>query len=135
MGAWSDKSQRGDGLSPRSFAFTRTEEAVYGLGEWTASPDRLPRRTRARMVSSFFLKADCRDLGSLAYSNREGDIWVGLYQYLAQFPGDETPFHVWTEHNGLPLRRILSVGQDRNGNIWLGTDDLGAYKLAAGGAL
>src|SRR5260370_1181436 len=29
----------------------------------------------------------------------------------------------------------LSLGQDRDGNLWMGTDDIGAFKLAAGGIL
>src|ERR1017187_9129009 len=55
--------------------------------------------------------------------------------YLAQFPADGTPARGWTKNNGLPSHGALALAQDRDGNLWLGTDDLGAFKLAAGGIL
>ena len=69
------------------------------------------------------------------FESREGDVWVGMYQYLAQFPADGASARVWTKDNGLPSRGALALGQDRDGNLWLGTDDLGVFKLAAGGIL
>ena len=69
------------------------------------------------------------------FESREGDVWVGMYRCLAQFPADGAPPRVWTKDNGLPSLGALSLGQDRDGNLWLGTDDLGAFKLAAGGIL
>ena len=69
------------------------------------------------------------------FESREGDVWVSMFGYLAQFPADGTPARGWTKNNGLPSRGALSLGQDRDGNLWLGTDDLGAFKLAAGGIL
>ncbi|HEV3201929.1 MAG TPA: two-component regulator propeller domain-containing protein [Bryobacteraceae bacterium] len=69
------------------------------------------------------------------FESREGDVWVGMYQYLAQFPADGAPARVWTKNSGLPSKGAFSLGQDRDGNLWLGTDDLGAFKLAAGGNL
>jgi ligand-binding sensor domain-containing protein/signal transduction histidine kinase len=69
------------------------------------------------------------------FESREGDVWVGMYQCLVQFPADGAPVRVWTKENGVPLSGALSLGQDRDGNLWLGTDDIGAFKLAAGGSL
>src|ERR1017187_7150277 len=69
------------------------------------------------------------------FESREGDVWVSMYRCLAQFPADGAPVRLWTKDNGLPSRGALSLGQDRDGNLWLGTDDLGAFKLAAGGIL
>ncbi len=66
------------------------------------------------------------------FESREGDVWVGTFSYLAQFPADGGPARVWTKDNGLPSRGARSLGQDRDGNLWLGTDELGAYKLSAG---
>ena len=58
------------------------------------------------------------------FESRDGDVWVGLYRILAQFPADGSPVLTWTRENGLPSRGALSIGQDRDGNLWLGTDDL-----------
>ena len=69
------------------------------------------------------------------FESREGDIWVAMYRCLAQFPADEAPVRVWTKDNGLPSRGVGALGQDRDGNLWMGTGDLGAFKLAAGGGL
>jgi ligand-binding sensor domain-containing protein/signal transduction histidine kinase len=69
------------------------------------------------------------------FQSREGDIWVGMYRYLAQFSADETLVHIWTEDDGLPSRGIGTLAQDRDGNLWMGTGDLGVFKLAAGGIL
>jgi ligand-binding sensor domain-containing protein len=69
------------------------------------------------------------------FESREGDVWVGMYRCLAQFPADGAPVQVWTKDNGLPSRGALSLGQDRDGNLWMGTDDIGTFKLAAGGIL
>jgi ligand-binding sensor domain-containing protein/signal transduction histidine kinase len=66
------------------------------------------------------------------FESREGDMWAGTIAFLAQFPSDGGPVHVWTKDNGLPSRGARSLGQDRDGNLWLGTDELGVYKLSAG---
>jgi ligand-binding sensor domain-containing protein/signal transduction histidine kinase len=69
------------------------------------------------------------------FESREGDVWVGMYRCLAQFPADGAPVRVWTKDNGLPSRGVGGLAQDRDGNLWMGTGDLGAFKLAAGGIL
>ena len=69
------------------------------------------------------------------FETRDGDVWVGMYRYLAQFPAGEAPARVWAKENGLPSRGVGTLGQDRDGNLWLGTGDVGAFKLAAGGNL
>lgn len=69
------------------------------------------------------------------FESREGDVWVAMYRWLAQFPADGAPARVWTNENGLPSRGVQALGQDRDGNLWMGTADLGAFKLAAGNNL
>src|SRR5580700_934861 len=69
------------------------------------------------------------------FQSREGDIWVGIYRCLAQFSADGALVKLWTKENGLPSRGIGTLGQDRDGNLWMGTGDEGAFKLAAGGIL
>ena len=69
------------------------------------------------------------------FESREGDVWVGIYRCLAQFPVDGSPVRVWNKENGLPSRGAGALGQDRDGNLWIGTGDQGAFKLAAGGIL
>ena len=66
------------------------------------------------------------------FESRDGDVWVAMYRSLAQFPADGGPARVWINGNGLPSRGVGSLGQDRDGNLWMGTCDLGAFKLAAG---
>ena len=56
------------------------------------------------------------------FESREGDVWVGIYRCLAQFPADGAPVRVWTKDNGLPRNGALSLGQDRDGNLWIGTE-------------
>jgi ligand-binding sensor domain-containing protein len=69
------------------------------------------------------------------FESREGDVWVALYRVLAQFPADGGPARLWTKDHGLPSRGVGALGQDRDGNLWMGTGDQGAFKLAAGGVL
>jgi ligand-binding sensor domain-containing protein len=69
------------------------------------------------------------------FESREGDVWVAMFRFLAQFPADGAPVRVWTKENGLPPGGVGTMGQDRDGNLWMGTGDLGAFKLAAGGML
>jgi ligand-binding sensor domain-containing protein/signal transduction histidine kinase len=69
------------------------------------------------------------------FESRDGDVWVGMYRCLADFPADGSSVRVWTKDNGLPSRGVMSLGQDRDGNLWLGTDDLGVFKLSASGIL
>ena len=69
------------------------------------------------------------------FESRDGDVWVAMYRFLAQFHADGTPVRMWTKDNGLPSRGIGNMAQDRDGNLWMGTGDQGAFKLAAGGVL
>jgi ligand-binding sensor domain-containing protein/signal transduction histidine kinase len=69
------------------------------------------------------------------FQSREGDVWVGIYRCLAQFPADGTPVRLWTKDNGLPSRGVGALAQDRDGNLWMGTGDQGVFKLAARGIL
>ena len=47
----------------------------------------------------------------------------------------ESPYKWWTKENGLPSRGIGALGQDRDGNLWMGTGDQGVFKLVPGGIL
>ncbi len=69
------------------------------------------------------------------FETRDGDIWVGIYRCMAQFPANGSPARIWKGENGLPSRGIGTFGQDRDGNLWMGTGDQGALKLATGGVL
>ncbi len=69
------------------------------------------------------------------FESREGDVWVGMYRFLAQFPADGSRARIWSKENGLPSRGIGTLGQDRDGNLWMGTGDEGGLKLASGGIL
>ncbi len=69
------------------------------------------------------------------FESSNGDIWVGMFRALARFPHDGAPLQVWNGNDDLPGRSTMSIGEDRDGNVWLGTDDLGVVKLAGDGFL
>ena len=67
------------------------------------------------------------------FESKNGDIWAGMFRALAQFPHDGGPVRVWKRNDGLPGKSIISIAEDHDGNLWLGTDDLGTVKLAGDG--
>src|SRR5689334_14153812 len=74
---------------------------------------------------------------SALLSDGDGSILAGTHAGLAVFSegnGQPKPrFGSYTHANGLPLDDIHSLGRDRDGNVWIGTDSGGAGRLAANG--
>ena len=61
------------------------------------------------------------------YADRRGGIWIGSYQGLAFWANDE--FRYFDESNGLPDAHITSICEDRNANLWIGTNMGGLCRL------
>ena len=66
----------------------------------------------------------------------DGRLWAGSNVGLIQFmPTDsgEFRFRLYSEAHGLSYHEVASLAQDRNGNLWLGTLNGGAAKIARTG--
>ena len=72
------------------------------------------------------------------FESREGDVWARMYQHLALFPANGEPPRMWRRNYGLleaEWCRLTALGQDRDGNLWVSTDDVGVLRLAHGGSV
>jgi ligand-binding sensor domain-containing protein len=66
----------------------------------------------------------------------DGSLWAATNAGLISFvpAGDqEFRFRVFAEPHGLTYREVQSLGEDRNGNLWLGMQNGGAIKFARSG--
>jgi ligand-binding sensor domain-containing protein/two-component sensor histidine kinase len=66
----------------------------------------------------------------------DGRMWAGSNMGLIQFmPTDqgEFRFRLYSEAHGLSYHEVGSLAEDRNGNLWLGTLNAGAAKIARNG--
>ena len=63
--------------------------------------------------------------------------WVATNAGISEFfPGrdaDGSEFHSFSKENGLSFREITALNEDMGGNLWLGTNTMGAMKLARNG--
>ena len=57
-----------------------------------------------------------------------GEIWLGAKEGLIRFQNNK--FSVFRENQGLPYSNIKSLGVDRGGNLWIGTDGQGVLMQA-----
>jgi ligand-binding sensor domain-containing protein/signal transduction histidine kinase len=67
----------------------------------------------------------------------EGRIWIGSDAGLTEFApatgNAPDRFRIYTTAQGLTDREIESFGEDKDGNLWIGTESNGAMKLARHG--
>ena len=91
--------------------------------EWIRTPLHTKRQAAAYIASSTFSNRGKATSG-----------WACIDVSLS-FPRMERPSACGPKTTDCPAAGALSLGQDRDGNLWLGTNDLGAFKLAAGGIL
>jgi ligand-binding sensor domain-containing protein/signal transduction histidine kinase len=63
--------------------------------------------------------------------------WVasntGLFQFFADRSDQGEYFHAYTTRNGLSYHEITTLCEDRDGNLWLGTNSTGVMKLTREG--
>lgn len=70
------------------------------------------------------------------FEDNNGNLWIGTYQNGIAFissenikqPSDKWKFELFTLNEGLSNNAILSITQDREGNMWFGTDGGGVLK-------
>ena len=84
-----------------------------------------------------FRLLDRFDIGENIYARsllaRDDTLWVGTSAGLMDISLDEyLPRKIYTRDDGLANEYVFSVGSERNGNIWLGTNGGGASRLRNG---
>ncbi|MCU0432499.1 MAG: SpoIIE family protein phosphatase [Bacteroidia bacterium] len=70
------------------------------------------------------------------HCDRSGNVWVISYgSGLAVFPetDDKAQFRRFTDSTGLPTNNLLSMCEDKAGNIWVGTLQQGVIRFAPDG--
>src|SRR5262249_55095014 len=67
------------------------------------------------------------------FESSNGDIWAGMFLHLARFQQSGGSAQVWGKNAGLPEYGVISIAEDRDQNLWLGTADTGVFKLSRGG--
>ncbi|MCP5105176.1 MAG: response regulator [bacterium] len=111
---------RSDGL-PGEYVGTICEdsEGILWLGTWKAGLSRFdPEKEEFTTFPTVeFLK---KSIGCI-FRSREGDIWIasgggGLIRLI------NGKFTVYTTKDGLPTNHVKTIYEDREGDLWLGTD-------------
>jgi ligand-binding sensor domain-containing protein/signal transduction histidine kinase len=70
---------------------------------------------------------------SKAYVSRDGAVRLTSSRGLVLWDGHR--FQRWTEDNGLSESALTALTEDRDGNIWLGTESRGAMRVARDGLI
>jgi ligand-binding sensor domain-containing protein/signal transduction histidine kinase len=63
----------------------------------------------------------------------DGKIWAGRFGGLTEIAPDRTSIRSYTTAEGLSGTGIWSLAEDRNGNLWIGSDNAGVMRLARHG--
>jgi signal transduction histidine kinase/ligand-binding sensor domain-containing protein len=103
----------------------------HGLCVLTAHPD-----PRGPAVAAVYLPRTARVYALLEGS--DGTIWAGTTEGLWKSfpgspPGQVQGFQGYGLSNGLSNDVLTALGEDRDGNLWLGSETGGAMKIARGG--
>jgi ligand-binding sensor domain-containing protein/signal transduction histidine kinase len=70
------------------------------------------------------------------FQSSDRKLWVGanwLNEFIPTAGKNEKKFRAYTKAPGLNIREINALAEDRDGNLWIGTDSSGAMKLARNG--
>jgi ligand-binding sensor domain-containing protein len=95
---------------------------AFGLEpESIQSPGQLPNRNRQHTDTGYV---------TAIFESQAGRLWIGT-RGLTEFDGMR--FHSYGLANGLSGARILSLAEDADGNLWMGTEGAGALKLTSTG--
>ncbi len=70
---------------------------------------------------------------SCIFQSSDGKVWIGTWNALSEFlpTKDGQQFRTYASGNG--ISDVLSVGEDRDGNLWIGSGTSGVMKIAANG--
>ncbi len=63
----------------------------------------------------------------------DGRLWATCFGGLSEIAPDRASIRTYTATEGLAGLGMWSLGEDRNGNLWIGSDDAGVMRLAHGG--
>jgi signal transduction histidine kinase len=64
------------------------------------------------------------------YQGRDGKVWVGSENGLAS--NDGTNWNYYSTSDGLPPNAVRALAEDANGNLWIGTQGGGIFRLRDG---
>lgn len=71
------------------------------------------------------------------FESSDGRLWAGRYYELAEIiqpnPSDPVRFRRFTAANGLEGIQVWALNEDRDGNLWMGSETSGALKIARHG--
>jgi ligand-binding sensor domain-containing protein/signal transduction histidine kinase len=97
-----------------------------------------PKPSR-RVVERCYSTADglaaneVRSIFQSSFQSSTGRLWIGTTGGLSEFDPSGPRFRNYTSANGLSTAVIYKLGEDRNGNLWIGTRDGGLMKMADNG--
>lgn len=94
-----------------------------------AAPATLPRVPGAACVVGGFEGA----VWSKVRVSRDGAVRLTSSRGLVLWDGHR--FQHWTEENGLSESTLTALAEDRDGNVWLGTESRGAMRVARDGLI
>ena len=63
----------------------------------------------------------------------DGKLWATCYGGVSEIAPDRASIRTYTATEGLTGLGMWSLGEDRNGNLWIGSGDAGVVRLAHGG--
>src|SRR5262249_28470043 len=71
------------------------------------------------------------------FQSSDGRLWIGatggLSEFISTADKDGRLFRTFTTANGLSDRNNFTLAEDRDGNLWIGTESGGAMKIARDG--
>lgn len=100
-----------------------------GLYQLVAEP-----RLGVPSVARVYTMRDGLSFDSIAdiLQTADGSLWVGLRNgEVSVAQAGATRFHTYGKDNGLPS--VGTLAEDRDGNVWIGTESDGAVKISANG--
>jgi PAS domain S-box-containing protein len=120
--------ERGNGLSNEHIVnvFAAQDGSIWVHGHFGIV--RFKNGTFFALRQKFFSTNDPRRF-TMAEDN-QGQLWFASSDSVARLHNDE--LSIYGEKQGLPHDRITSLGADRRGDIWIGTNHSGLYRLHSG---
>lgn len=112
-----------EGLSVSKVEFNQSGTLIistFGNGVFTLNNGRLDNYTSEDGLPGNFIRC--------FLEMDDGSFWFGAKDGLCKWNGEE--FISFDERKGLPYDNVKSLGKDREGNLWIGTDGQGLLRKA-----